>query len=256
MTTHQGARELEGKVAIITGSSRNIGRAIAHALASKGASIVVHGSQNQVAAEETANELREAYDVPTFVHLADISDGHACTALVEASVDHFGRLDMMICNAAIRRQVAFLEMSHEQWREVITADLDSVFCLTRAAAPHIVTAGGGSIVSLGGSPSHMGTTNRSHVCAAKMGVVGFVRALANELGSHDINANVVCPGHIDTTRGASAGATSTVTAKRAMLRKGMPKEIAGMVAHLCLPAGRYVTGQAIHVNGGMLLAGG
>jgi 3-oxoacyl-[acyl-carrier protein] reductase len=253
MTTAE--RTLEGKVAVVTGSSRNIGRAIAHALASNGASVVVHGSQDLQAAEATASELRQAYGVRAFVHLADIGNEQACSGLIDAAVGHFRRLDIMVCNAAIRRQTPFLEMSYEQWREVITTDLDSVFCLTRAAAPYLVDAGGGSIVCLGGSPSHMGTRQRAHVSAAKMGVVGLSRVLANELGPHGINVNVVCPGHIDTARGASAGATSTVTESRAMLRKGMPEEIAAMVCHLCQPIGRYVTGQTIHVNGGMLFTG-
>jgi len=254
MTIETDTRPLAGKVALVTGSSRNIGKAIARDLALNGAAVAVHGQGDRAAAEATAAELA-VHGVRTLVQLGDIADPQACRTLVEATVEHFGRLDILVCNAAIRRQVPFLEMTLEQWREVIGTDLDSVFCLTRAAAPHIVAAGGGSIVCLGGSPSHMGTTQRAHVCAAKMGVVGLARVLANELGPHDINVNVVCPGHVDTTRGASAGATSTVTAERAMTRKAYPEEIAGMVCHLCLPAGRYVTGQTIHVNGGMLMAG-
>lgn len=253
--TEISERPLQGKVAVVTGSSRNIGRAIAHALAANGASVLVHGSHDLQAAEATAREVQQMHKVDTLVHLAQIGDAQACTGMVDAALSHFGRLDILVCNAAIRRQTPFLEMDYEQWREVITADLDSVFCLTRAAAPHLVEAGGGSIVCLGGSPSHMGTTRRAHVSAAKMGVVGLSRVLANELGPHGINVNVVCPGHIDTSRGASAGATSTVTESRAMLRKGMPEEVAAMVCHLCLPVGRYVTGQSIHVNGGMLFTG-
>lgn len=253
MTT-EGYRELAGKVAVVTGSSRNIGRSIAHALAARGASVVVHGQQDRSAAESTAAELRE-HGVDALVYLGDVSRRENCSGLIEAAVARFGRLDILVCNAAIRRQVPFLQMTFEQWREVIGTDLDSVFCLTRAAAPHIVAARGGSMVCLGGSPSHMGTTQRAHVCAAKMGVVGLARVLANELGPHDINVNVVCPGHVDTTRGTSAGATSTVTPQRPIARKALPEEIAGMVCHLCLPVGRYVTGQTIHVNGGMLFAG-
>jgi len=254
MKKNDDARPLAGRVAVVTGSSRNIGKAIARDLALNGASVVVHAQGDRATAEATAAEL-EVHGVRTLVQLGDIADPKACSTLVDAAVEHFGRLDILVCNAAIRRQTPFLEMTLEQWREVIGTDLDSVFCLTRAAAPHIVAAGGGSIVCLGGSPSHMGTTHRAHVCAAKMGVVGLSRVLANELGPHDVNVNVVCPGHVDTARGASAGATSTVTDQRPMARKAYPEEIAAMVCHLCLPAGRYVTGQTIHVNGGMLMAG-
>ena len=245
---------LKGKVAIITGSARNIGKAIAHALSDHGASVVIHGQRDQAAAESVRQEIVDKGG-NAIVHLADLTDEQACQGLVDAIVSELGRLDIVVCNAAIRRQKPFLETSFAEWRNVLAVDLDSVFLMTRAAAPHIVTAGGGSVVCIGGSPSHMGTRGRSHVCAAKMGVVGLARVLANELGEHGINVNVVAPGHVDTTRGQSAGQPSSVTRERPMTRKARPEEIAAMVCHLCLPAGRYVTGQVIHVNGGMLFAG-
>lgn len=245
---------LRGKVAIVTGSARNIGRAIAHALAEEGASVVVHGQQDRAAAQAVKEEIAAA-GADAIVHMADLVEERACQGLVEAAVSELGRLDILVCNAAIRRQKPFLETSFEDWREVMAVDLDSVFLMTRAAAPHIVDAGGGSIVCIGGTPSHMGTRGRSAVCAAKLGVVGLARVLASELGEHDINVNVVAPGHVDTTRGKSAGQASAVTSERPIARKAEPEEIAAMVRHLCLPAGRYVTGQTIHVNGGMLYAG-
>jgi 3-oxoacyl-[acyl-carrier protein] reductase len=245
---------LTGKAAIITGSARNIGRAIAHELSSHGASVVIHGQGDRDAAEAVRREIADKGGT-AIVHLAELTDEHACQGLVDAAIAAFGRLDMLVCNAAIRRQKPFLETTFAEWREVLGVDLDSVFLMTRAAAPHIVSAGGGSIVCLGGSPSHLGTRGRSHVCAAKMGVVGLARVLANELGEYDINVNVVAPGHVDTARGASAGQSSTVTTDRPMSRKARPEEIAATVRHLCMPEGRYVTGQTIHVNGGMLFAG-
>lgn len=245
---------LKGKVAIVTGSARNIGRAIAHALADHGASVVVHGQQDRGAAESVRAEIANKGG-NAIVHVADLVEERACQSLVETTVSELGRLDILVCNAAIRRQKPFLETSFAEWREVMAVDLDSVFLVTRAAAPHIVAAGGGSIVCLGGTPSHLGTRGRSHVCAAKLGVVGLSRVLANELGEHGINVNVVAPGHVDTARGKSAGQASSVTTERPMARKALPEEIAAMVCHLCLPAGRYITGQTIHVNGGMLFAG-
>jgi 3-oxoacyl-[acyl-carrier protein] reductase len=246
---------LKGKVAIVTGSARNIGRAIAHTLSDHGASVVIHGQGDRAAATSVRDEIT-AKGGQAIVHLGDLVDETACQGLVDAAVSDLGRLDILVCNAAIRRQKPFLETSFTEWREVLAVDLDSVFLMTHAAAPHIVAAGGGSIVCLGGTPSHMGTRGRSHVCAAKMGVVGLARVLANELGEHGINVNVVAPGHVDTTRGQSAGQVSSVSTERPMARKAHPEEIAAMVCHLCLPAGRYVTGQTIHVNGGMLFAGG
>jgi 3-oxoacyl-[acyl-carrier protein] reductase len=246
---------LNRKVAIVTGSARNIGRAIAHALADHGASVVIHGQQDEAAAESVRAEIADKGG-DAMVHLGDLTREQACQSLVDATLTKFGRLDILVCNAAIRRQKPFLETSFEEWRQVLSVDLDGVFLMTHAAAPHIVTSGGGSIVCIGGSPSHMGAAGRSHVCAAKMGVVGLARVLASELGEHDINVNVVAPGHVDTTRGESAGQMSSVTTDRPIGRKAKPEEIAAMVCHLCLPAGRYVTGQTIHVNGGMLFAGG
>ena len=245
---------LKGKVAIITGSARNIGRAIAFALSDHDASVVIHGQRDRAAAESVQREIADKGG-NAIVHLAELAHEQACQSLVDMAVSEFGRLDILVCNAAIRRQKPFLETSFAEWREVLAVDLDSVFLMTRSAAPHIVAAGGGSIVCLGGSPSHMGSRGRSHVCAAKMGVVGLSRVLANELGEFSVNVNVVAPGHVDTTRGASAGQASSVSTERAMERKAYPEEIAAMVCHLCLPVGRYVTGQTIHVNGGMLFAG-
>lgn len=245
---------LQGKVAIVTGSARNIGRAIAHALSDQGASVVIHAQQDRAAAESVCREIIDKGG-RAVVHLADLVQEQACLDLVDAAISAFGRLDILVCNAAIRRQKPFLETSFADWREVLAVDLDSVFLMTHAAARHIVAAGGGSMICLGGSPSHLGTRGRSHVCAAKMGVVGLSRVLANELGEYGINVNVVAPGHVDTARGVSAGKSSSVTSERAMARKAFPEEIAAMVCHLCLPAGRYVTGQTIHVNGGMLFAG-
>lgn len=252
--TEGNQRALDGKVAVVTGSARNIGRAIAHGLARQGAAVVVHGQQDREAAQSVRRELEEA-GAKAIVHLGDVRDEQACRDLVDAAVCEFGRLDILVCNAAIRRHKPFLETSFSEWREVLAVDLDGVFLMTRAAAPHIVDAGGGSIVCLGGSPSHLGTRGRSHVCAAKMGVVGLTRVLANELGPLGVNVNVVAPGHVDTARGASAGQMSTVRSGRPIDRMAKPEEIAAMVCHLCLPESRYVTGQTIHVNGGMLFAG-
>ncbi len=247
-------RALRGRVALVTGSSRNIGRAIALALAREGADLVVHGHEDGTAARSVAEEVR-ALGVRAHVELADIGSEAAVGGLMEGAIEALGRLDMLVCNAAIRRQQPFAQMSFAAWREVLAVDLDGPFLLCRAAAPYLIAAGGGSIVCLGGSPSHLGTAGRAHVCAAKMGVVGLCRVLARELGPHDINVNVVAPGHIDTTRGSSAGALSSVSRERPMARMGRPEEVAAMVAHLCRPEGRYITGQTIHVNGGMMMAG-
>ncbi|MCP5149686.1 MAG: SDR family oxidoreductase [Ectothiorhodospiraceae bacterium] len=247
-------KPLAGKAALVTGSARNIGRAIALALAEDGAAVMVHSHGDRAAAEAVAAEVR-ARGVASAVALADVGRPEEADALVESTVSAFGRLDILVSNAARRREKPVTEITYEEWREVLSVALDGAFLVARAAIPHIVAAGGGSIVTIGGSPSHMGTRNRAHVLASKMGLVGLTRGMAAELGEHGINVNCVAPGQIDTVRGASAGTRNAVTHSRPVARAGTPHEVAAMVRHLCRPEGAYVTGQTIHVNGGMLMAG-
>ena len=248
------AKTLAGRAAVITGSNRNIGRAIAIALAREGASVVVNARTDVQGAQETA-ALVEAAGGQALVHLADISQENQANGLVAAAVERFGRLDIAISNAGVRRETPITQISLAEWREVLSVALDGAFLLCRAAIPHLMESDNGRIVTIGGSPSHMGTPLRSHVCASKMGLVGFTRSLAMELGPNSITANCVAPGVIDTTRGAAAGTRDAVRDNRPIPRKGAAEEVAAMVCHLCKPEGGYITGQVIHVNGGQLLAG-
>jgi len=235
-------RALEDRVALVTGASRNIGRAIALALAEAGATVMVNGRSDQAAAEAVAREI-EAGGGRAAARLADIAEESAAQALVEATRERFGRLDILVLNAAVRRECPLAEISFADWRAVLSVTLDGAFLLARAAAPALAASAGGRIVAIGGSPSHLGTAGRAHVCAAKMGLVGLTRVLATELGGQGVTANCVAPGHIDTLRGASAGAMSTVTAGRPIPRRGTPEEIAAAVRFLCLPEAGYITGQ-------------
>ena len=174
--------------------------------------------------------------------------------LIEATVARFGRLDVLVNNASIRRQTKFSELTVEEWREILGSTLDGAFYCVHAAAPHILAAGGGSIVNLGGISSHLGAKGRVHAITAKAGMVGLTRALAKELAP-TITVNCVVPGSIDTVRGFAAGGN----AGRASLpdnlagRQGRPEEIAEMVRFLCSPVGTFITGQTIHVNGGAFM---
>jgi 3-oxoacyl-[acyl-carrier protein] reductase len=241
----------ERKVALVTGSALNIGRAIALALAADGFRIMTTARQSEADAKETARLVRDAgSDADT--HLADISDHREATALVEATVARFGRLDVLVNNASIRRQTKFAEMTPEEWREIMGTTIDGAFYCAHAAAPHIIAAGGGTIINLGGISSHLGAMGRVHAITAKAGMVGLTRALSKELASSNITVNTVVPGSIDTVRGFAAGGNHG----RASLpdsplgRRGRPEEVAAMVRFLCSDEARYVTGQAIHVNGG------
>jgi 3-oxoacyl-[acyl-carrier protein] reductase len=243
---------LAGKVALVTGAGKNIGRAIALTLARDGARVLVNGRSEAAAIESVAAEIRAAGGSAEAM-LADVSDPAAVARMVDAA----GPIDILVCNAGLRRQTPYLEMSLEEWREILSVALDGAFILTRAVLPGMVARGGGSIVALSGISTHVGTPNRAHVSASKAGLEGLMRAIAVEFAPQGIRANCVAPGAVDTTRGASAGAMPQGLAREAgipMRRKATIDEIASVVRMLAGPEGGYVTGQTIHVNGGAFLA--
>ena len=249
------AKALEGKVALVTGAGKNIGRAIALTLARDGATVVVNGRSDAAAIEAVAGEIAAAGGRAVALR-ADVSEEAAVAAMAAEVAASLGGLDILVCNAGLRRQTSFLEMPFAEWREILSVALDGAFLMARAFAPQMVARGGGSIVALSGISTHVGTPNRAHVSASKSGLEGLMRALAIELAPHGIRANCVAPGAVDTTRGASAGAMpSTLGRDRGIPlgRKATVQEIADVVRLLAGPEGGYVTGQTIHVNGGVFL---
>jgi 3-oxoacyl-[acyl-carrier protein] reductase len=242
---------LTGRVAIVTGSARNIGRATALMLAREGAAIMVHARNDSAGVEETLGLLRAA-GATGASHLADLAQEDGASGLVEATIKKLGRLDILINNAAVRRNTPITEMTLAEWREVLGASLDASFLMTRAAVPHMIAAKWGRIVNLGGISMFRGLAGRAHVSAAKAGMIGMTRSLASELGPHGITVNIVAPGAIATERGAAAGArpAASTTAGIPVGRDGRPEEIAHVITMLCRPEGAYTTGQTIEVNGG------
>ncbi len=241
----------ESKVALVTGSAMNIGRAIALHLARDGFRVMVTARQSADDCAETVRQVREAGGEAD-MHLADISDHVQASALVAATVARFGRLDVLVNNASIRRQTKFAEMTPEEWREIMGTTIDGAFYCAHAAAPHIIAAGGGTIINLGGISSHVGSMGRVHAITAKAGMTGLTRALAKELAASNITINTVVPGSIETVRGFAAGGNHGRSAlpDSPLGRRGKPDEIAAMVRFLCSDEARYITGQSIHVNGG------
>jgi 3-oxoacyl-[acyl-carrier protein] reductase len=240
--------ELAGKVALVTGGARNIGRAIARALAAGGAAVMVNARTSRAEAEKTVEMIGARADL----HLADVTRPEQVQALVEATVKRFGRLDFLVNNAAVRYETPFQAMRYEEWKEVLAIVLDGAFLCAQAAAPHLIRAGGGTIVNIGGQTGHRGATERAHVIAAKAGLAGLTKALALDLAPHRITVNCVVPGTIESQRGLP-GAPERPAHRRApppIGRRGEPEEVAAMVRMLCGPDARYITGQAIHVNGG------
>lgn len=247
---------LRGKVAIVTGSGKNIGRAIVHRLAADGAAVVVNGRGDRAIVEATAKEIR-ADGGQAMPFLADVSNPDAVAQMVEATVREFGGVDIAVCNAGLRRQTPFLEMSFQEWREILSVALDGAFILAKAAVPQMIERGGGAFVGLSGVSHHAGAKDRVHVNASKAGLEGFVRGLAMEMAAHGITANCVAPGSIDTVRGPSAGGPQGRghSGNIPLGRQGTVDEIAAAVRFLVGPEGRYITGQTIHVNGGLFLGG-
>jgi 3-oxoacyl-[acyl-carrier protein] reductase len=252
----ENGRELTGKVAIVTGAARNIGRAIALAFAEGGAAVMVNTRTSIAEAEAVAAEI-EAAGGQALVCAADVTERQAVEGMVAETVARFGRIDILVNNAAVRREAPFLDIGFEEWREIVAIILDGAFLCAKACVPHMIEQGGGTIINIGGLTGHAGAKQRVHVIAAKAGVAGMTKALAHDLAEHGITANCVVPGMIDTVRGTSS-AVDIVPAHRKTRaplvgRLGRPEEVAAMVRHLCGPQSRYVTGQTIHVNGGIYL---
>ena len=247
--------ELQGKVALVTGGVRNIGRAIAAALAAGGAAVMVNARSSRAEAEQTVAMLRAAGGRAA-LHMADVAEPAAVAALVAATVAEFGRLDMLINNAAVRAETPFTEMRLEDWRRVLATVLDGAFLCTQACLPHLARSGGGSVVNIGGMTGHRGAQGRAHVVAAKAGLAGLTRALALDLAPQGVTVNCVVPGTIETLRGLP-GAPERPTHRQGLPpagRRGEPGEVAAAVRFLCGPGARYITGQSLHVNGGGYMA--
>ena len=245
--------ELTAKVAIVTGAGRNIGRAIALALAGDGASVVVNARSNRAEADAVMREI-ESGGGKALVHIGDVADAKAVQAMADAAVKRFGRIDILVNNAALRREKPFAEMSYAEWREIMDVTLDGTFHCVKACLPALRKGGQGTIVNIGGLSAHTGAKDRAHVVTAKAGIIGFTRALAHDLASDGITVNCVVPGLIGTPRPnnkpepAHHSTHQTITGER-----GRPEDVAAAVRFLCSPAARYVNGQALHANGGAYL---
>jgi 3-oxoacyl-[acyl-carrier protein] reductase len=246
--------ELDGKVAIVTGAGRNIGRSIALALATGGAAVIVNARQNRAEADAVAREIESA-GASALAQLADVTDPAAVEKMVAAAVDRFGRVDILINNAAVRREKSLDQMTLADWREITGIILDGAFNCVKACLPHLRKSGAGAIVNIGGLSAHTGAKHRAHVVTAKMGLVGFTRALAHDFAADNVTANLVSPGLIATPRDPGAPTPQhTLFHNTISGRHGSPDDIAATVRFLCGPGARYITGQTIHVNGGASLS--
>lgn len=246
--------KLEGKKALVTGASRGIGRAIALALAVEGADVVINYAGNEAAAKAVAQEI-EALGRKALVVQADISSNAAATSLVEQAVKAFGRLDILVNNAGITRDGLLMRMKEEDWDAVLTTNLKGVFNCTKAAVKYMMKQRSGHIVSISSVVGITGNAGQANYAAAKAGVIGFTKAVAKEVASRGINVNAVAPGFIktDMTKVLSEKVVAGMESTIPLRRLGEPTDIAKAVVFLASDDANYITGQTLHVDGGMVM---
>ena len=242
-------QELKGKVALVTGGAKNIGRAISLAFAAAGAAVAVNTRESRQDADMLVKEIREAGGAAE-LYLADIADAAAVKGMVDAAIERFGRIDILVLNASQRREVLFKDMTFEEWRNTMSITLDGSFHCIKACLPSMIENGGGNIITLAGDSVLLGNVGKAHNSTAKNGLVGLTRVLAKELAEHGIRVNCVSPGAIDTTRPAHRSERPSAKGRIPLGREGKIEEIASVVRFLCGPGGGFITGQTMHVNGG------
>jgi 3-oxoacyl-[acyl-carrier protein] reductase len=246
-------QELCGRVAIVTGAGRNIGRGIALALAEGGAAVVVNARSNLKETEAVAGEI-ERTGGKALAAIADVADAAAVDKMVAAATARFGRIDILVNNAALRAEQPLATMTLADWRAVTAVILDGAFNCVKACLPHLKHSGAGAIVNIGGLSAHTGAAHRPHVVAAKAGLLGFTRALAHELAEDKIRVNTVTPGLMAAPRPAGQPEPQHHSLVRSLVgRRGEPDDIAAAVRFLCGPRASFITGQNIQVNGGTFL---
>ncbi len=248
-------KKSEGQVAIITGASRGIGRGIALEMAKRGAVVVGLYARNQEMAENTLGEIEEKGGVARF-YRCDVRDPVIVNEVAGKVLDEFGEVDILVNNAGVHQHLKSWELSLEDWKEVLDINLTGMFIVSRAFIPKMMEQRSGKIVNISSCVAYTGTDHEVHYAASKSGVVGLTKSLALELALHNINVNAIAPGYIETDMVVfdseeQRGRTIETIPKR---RLGQPEDIARAVAFLCSDDADYITGEVLHVNGGLLMS--
>jgi acetoacetyl-CoA reductase len=249
------AKALRGKVAVITGSSRGIGAAIARELGSQGSHVVLNYLRTADQASELAQELDDAGQSGAVLTVqADVSDEQQAGRLMQTVWEHFGRLDILVNNAGITRDRTFRKISGDEWRDVIETDLNGVFYSTYSAMPYLIEHEGGRVINVGSVIGLSGNIGQTNYAASKAGVIGFTKSLALEWARHKITVNCVAPGFIETDMLSKVpdNIREQLFQRIPLHRFGTPEEVAQVVRFLCVE-GDYITVQVISINGGLYM---
>lgn len=245
---------LDGQVAVVTGASRGIGRAVAIALGRAGARVVVNYTGNKVAAEETVELVRGAGG-EAVAYQADVSDETQTEAMVKFTLDRYGRINILVNNAGITRDNLLMRMKSEDWDKVMNINLKGVYNCTKAAIRPMLKQKQGRIINVASVVGVMGNAGQANYAAAKAGIIGFTKSVAKEVASRGILVNAVAPGLIatDMTADLPDGVKEELLKSIPLGRWGEPAEVAEVVLFLASPASSYITGQTIHIDGGMVM---
>ena len=244
---------MQDQVAIITGSSRGIGKAAALALAAEGASVVVNYARSSTAADEVVAEITEAGGTAIALQ-ADVSQEDQVDALIKATKDKFGRIDVLVNNAGITRDTLLLRMKPADWQAVIDLNLTGVFLCTRAVAKLMLKQRSGRIINIASVAGLMGNPGQANYSAANAGVIGFTKTVAKEMAPRGVTVNAVAPGFIETDMTSELPNTEEILKYIPLGRYGQSSEVAGLIRFLAAdPAAAYITGQVMNVDGGMVM---
>jgi 3-oxoacyl-(acyl-carrier-protein) reductase len=248
-------KNLEGRVALVTGGSRGIGRSICLALAEEKCSIVVNYNSNQAAANSVVEELH-ASGVKARAFQADISDEAQANNMIEQALNEFGQVDIVVNNAGITKDRSFAKMTRDQWNSVLLVNLNGPFNITHKLLPLMVERNWGRIINITSIVAQMGNFGQANYAVAKGGLIAFTKTLAREVARRGVTVNAVAPGFIETDMTASVpeAALDTVRGLTPMGRLGKPEEVARAVRFLAAPQASFITGEVINVNGGLYMS--